>query len=249
MPPPKKTKYRADELIAKQQDIPVEEARKLILAGLVRINADHVIKNSAQMIEEGSTLILDESMQYVSRGAFKLKPSLEKHLPNLTGMIAADIGASTGGFTDLMLQSGVIKVYAVDVGYGQMHYKLRQDSRVINIERVNARSIDKKVVPEKVDVVTMDLSFISVLKVLSAVNTILKDGGWAFILVKPQFESKSSEVGKGGVVRDKEVIDRCVNTVKDFVTNELKWKVLDSMPSPILGPKGNQEFILSFRKN
>ncbi|MEI6056920.1 MAG: TlyA family RNA methyltransferase [Lentisphaerota bacterium] len=242
-------KLRADELLSRQQDIPVEESRKLILAGLVRVSQDRMVKNSSEMLEEqGTILILDESLKYVSRGAFKLKPSLDKYLPCLDGLVAADIGASTGGFTDLMLQYGAKKVYAIDVGYGQLHYKLRQDPRVINIERANARNISTNLIAEKIDIITMDLSFISVKKVLPNVNLLLKDKGWAFILVKPQFEARSSEVEKGGVVRDREVMQRCVSSISDFVVTELKWQVLESMPSALLGPKGNQEFILVCRK-
>ncbi|OGV19634.1 MAG: hypothetical protein A2X47_00720 [Lentisphaerae bacterium GWF2_38_69] len=245
----KKTKkIRADELLAYQQDIPIEEARKFILAGLVRINSNQMVKNSSEIIEQGINLTLDESLKYVSRGALKIKPSIMKYLPDMAGLIAADIGASTGGFTDLMLQSGASKVYAVDVGYGQLHYKLRQDERVINIERVNARAIDNKMVPEMVDVITMDLSFISVLKVLPSVNNILKENGWAFILIKPQFEARSFEVGKGGVVRDREVIERCLSSISSYIQKNLTWNVLDTIPSPILGPKGNQEYILTCRK-
>lgn len=243
------SKTRADELLSRQQDIPLEEARKFILAGLVRVTSDRLVKNSSEMLGEGIILILDESLKYVSRGAFKLKPSLEKYLPDMTGLIAVDIGASTGGFTDLMLQSSASKVYAVDVGYGQLHYKLRQNSRVINIERVNARSINHEVIPEKVDVITMDLSFISVLKVLPSANDLLKEGGWAFILVKPQFEAKRSEVEQGGVVRDPLIREKCVKKIKDFTEHKLSWTAIDTIPSPILGPKGNQEFILVCKKN
>ena len=142
-------KLRADEILSRQQDITVEEARKLVLAGQVRVSQDRMVKNSSELLDASIVLLLDESLKYVSRGAFKLKPSLDKYLPSLNGLIAADIGASTGGFTDLMLQSGASKVYAIDVGYGQLHYKLRQESRVINIERVNARNISTNLIPEK----------------------------------------------------------------------------------------------------
>lgn len=245
----KTKKIRADELLANQQSIPVEDARKLILAGLVRVSQDRMIKNSSEMIEEGANLLLDDSLKYVSRGAFKLKPSLDKYLPDLDGLIAADIGASTGGFTDLMLQYGAKKVYAIDVGYGQLHYKLRQDSRVVNIERVNARNIPSDLIPEKVDILTMDLSFISVIKVLPNVNLLLKDSGWAFILVKPQFEAERSEIEQGGVVRDPQIREKYVFKVKDFVKQELCWTAIDTIPSPILGPKGNQEFIIVCKKS
>ncbi len=241
-------KIRADELLANQQDISIEEARKFILAGLVRIKSDQLIKNSSEMLGEGTALLLDESLKYVSRGAFKLKPALDKYLPDLTNLAAADIGASTGGFTDLMLQYGARKVYAIDVGYGQLHYKLRQDKRVINIERVNARNINHDVISEKVDIITMDLSFISVLKVLSNANLLLKNGGWAFILIKPQFEAERNEIEQGGVVRDPQIRKKYVLKVNNFIELKLSWTAIDTIPSPILGPKGNQEFILVCRK-
>ena len=244
----KSHKIRVDELLSIQQDIPVEESRKFILAGLVRVTSDRLVKNSSEMIEENIVLILDESLKYVSRGAYKLKPSLDKYLPDLDGLIAADIGASTGGFTDLMLQYGAKKVYAIDVGYGQLHYKLRQDKRVINIERVNARNIPSDLIPEKVDILTMDLSFISVKKVLQNVNLLLKNEGWAFILVKPQFEAERDEIEQGGVVRDPQIREKYVLKINNFIKEILSWTIIDTIPSPILGPKGNQEFILVCRK-
>lgn len=242
-------KIRVDLLLLKQfPEKTLAEARKLILAGLVRATEDYVIKNPSELIAFDINLTIDVIHQYVSRGALKLKGALDKYLHDLTGKIAADIGASTGGFTDLMLQHGASKVYAIDVGYGQLHYKLRKDKRVVSIERFNARKIKETSLPEKVDVVTMDLSFISALKVLKGVNTILKKNGWAFILVKPQFEAERHEVGQGGVVRNLQIREKCVQKVRNFVEHELSWTSLDVIPSPILGPKGNQEFVLVCRK-
>lgn len=244
-----KKKIRADLLLIKQfPEKTLDEAKKLILAGLVRSGEDYVIKNSSEMVSVDTNLRIDESHQYVSRGALKLKGALDKYLPDLTNKIGADIGASTGGFTDLMLQYGASRVYAIDVGYGQLHYKLRQDKRVILMERFNAREMTESSLPERVDVLTMDLSFISVLKVLKGVNTLLKKNGWVFILVKPQFEAERSEVEQGGVVRDPKTREKYVQKVKDFVEHELSWTSLDVIPSPILGPKGNQEFILVCKK-
>ena len=242
-------KTRADLLLLEQfPEKTLDEAKKLILAGLVRFSEDNVIKNSSEVVSSDINLIIDESHQFVSRGALKLEGALDKYLPDLTGKIATDIGASTGGFTDLMLQYGASRVYAIDVGYGQLHYKLRQDKRVISMERFNAREITKSSLPEEVDVVTMDLSFISVLKVLKGVNNILKKNGLAFILVKPQFEAERNEVEQGGVVRDPQIREKYVLKVKNFVERDLYWFFLDTIPSPILGPKGNQEFILVCKK-
>ncbi len=246
----KTKKIRADLLLIKQfPEKTLDEAKKNILAGLVRSSEDNVIKNSSELVSSDTSLTIDENHQYVSRGALKLNGALDKYLPDLTGKIAADIGSSTGGFTDLMLQYGASKVYAIDVGYGQLHYKLRQDKRVISMERFNAREMTETSLPEKVDVVTMDLSFISVLKVLKGVNTVLKENGWAFILVKPQFEAERHEVERGGVVRDPQIREKYIMKVKDFAEHELFWTELDTIPSPILGPKGNQEFILVCKKN
>jgi len=242
-------KIRADLLLLRQfPEKTLTEARKLILAGLVRAGENYLIKKSSELISSDTILMIDESNQYVSRGALKLKVALDKYLPDLTGKTAADIGASTGGFTNLMLQYGASKVHAIDVGYGQLHYKLRQDKRVVLMERFNAREIKETSLPEKVDLVTMDISFISVLKVLKGVNTILKKNGWVFILVKPQFEAERHEVEQGGVVRDIQIREKCVNRVKDFVEKELSWTIIDTIPSPILGPKGNQEFVLVCKK-
>lgn len=225
------------------------QARTLILAGQVRVGADHVISKAAEVIDENADLSVFEVCPYVSRGAYKLLPALEKYLTAIPPeWIALDLGASTGGFTDLLLQRGVSKVYAVDVGYGQLHLKLRSDPRVICREKVNARYLTAAEIPEPVDIITADLSFISVCKVLPAVNPFLKSGGWAFILIKPQFEATRAEVGKGGVVRDESVRQRCVRDVTGFAEAELGWTSVDVIPSPVKGPAGNQEYIGVFRK-
>lgn len=224
-----------------------EEAKKLILAGLVRTTPDHVVRKASEAYPEDTEFIIEKPLEYVSRGAFKLKDALEKHLPGLNGLEALDIGASTGGFTDLMLQKGVEKVYAVDSGYGQLHEKLRKDPRVVCLEKVNARYLDKDFLPEKVDLLTMDVSFISVTKILPAADLLLKEDGMAFILVKPQFESERHEVGKGGVVKEVRIIEKCIEKVSAFAEG-LQWRRLGVYASPIKGPKGNQEYMLVFQK-
>ena len=240
-------KTRADILLAEQGLCESrEQAKRLILAGKVRVGTDRVIQKASEMLDDGTVLNIEETCPYVSRGAYKLLPALEKHLPDLTGLVCLDVGASTGGFTDLMLQRGASKVYAVDVGTAQLHSKLRDDPRVISRENVNARYLDESFLPEKADVMTMDISFISVMKVLPAANRLLKPGGRAFILVKPQFEAGRKDVEKGGVVRDEGVRMRCVNEVVNFVETELSYSLVEVIPSPILGPKGNQEFMVIF---
>ena len=241
----KQKKNRVDILLLKSGLCDtIEEARKKVMAGLVRIGNDFVIMNSSEMFYENTVFVVDKPCQYVSRGAFKLLPALDKYLPDLTEKKAVDIGASTGGFTDLMLQRGAVKVYAVDVGHGHLHLRLRQDPRVVSMEKVNARFFRVDSLPEKVDVLTMDVSFISVTKILSAVSEVLLPLSWAFILIKPQFEAERCNIESGGVVRDINVINECISKVKSFVEIELGWSKLDVVKSPILGPKGNQEHIL-----
>lgn len=224
-----------------------EDAKKLILAGSVRIGSDRLVKKASETFPDDTVFNVETPIPYVSRGAYKLIPALDKFLPELYGMMALDVGASTGGFTDLMLQRGAEKVYAVDSGRGQLHAKLRNDKRVVCHEKVNARYLEKDFLPEKIDVLTMDVSFISVTKILPAVAPFLKNGSWAFILVKPQFEAERQDVGKGGVVRDEATRMKCVQKVVEFATGNLKWEHMDTLPSPVKGPKGNQEYIAAFK--
>lgn len=224
-----------------------EEAAKLILSGKVRIGRDHLVRKTSELYPADTEFIVAEDSQYVSRGAYKLLPAIDKYLPDMSGLVALDVGASTGGFTDLMLQRNARKVYTVDSGRGQLHLKLRNDERVVVYEQTNARLLKENFLPEKVDALTMDLSFISVTAVLPAVNTFLKKSSWTFILVKPQFEAPKNKVEKGGVVREQNVIDECIGKVCVFCENELSWIKKDIIPSPIKGPKGNQEYIAVFR--
>lgn len=223
-------------------------AQRLIMAGQVRIGDDHVIKNASQTFADDADIRVIEPCPYVSRGAYKLIPALDKTFPEFpTGCTALDLGASTGGFTDLLLQRDASKVFAADVGYGQLHYKLRQDERVVNLERTNARYLSREQIPTPVDILVADLSFIAVQKVLDACGAFLKSGGHAFILVKPQFQAKREEVGKGGVIRDPDVRQRCIREVTEHCTEQLQWTFIESIASPVKGPKGNQEYIAVFR--
>lgn len=225
-----------------------EQARRLILAGKVRVGSDSVVQKASELLEPEAELFLDKPEPFVSRGAYKLMPALDKFMPVFTGLTALDVGASTGGFTDLMLQRGAKRVYTVDVGKNQLHAKLRNDPRVICFEKMNARCLEESFLPEKVDILTMDVSFISVTKILSAVSVFLKPSGLAFILIKPQFEAEKNEVGKGGVVRDEKTRQKCVDKVVKFATEKLDWNLLEIIPSLILGPKGNQEYIAVFKR-
>lgn len=221
-----------------------EEAKKLIMAGLVRVGNDHLVKKSSELYPVNTEFKIDSTKKYVSRAALKLQPALDKYLHSVKGKSALDIGASTGGFTDLLLQRGIDKVYAVDAGYGHLHYKLRTNPKVICLEKVNARYLSSTLVPEQIDVLTMDVSFISVTKLLPVVNVFLKNQSWAFILIKPQFEAPKSKVQSGGIVSSEETREQSVNKICDFVNKYLSWNIKDVIPAPILGNKGNKEYIL-----
>jgi len=242
-------KKRVDQLLLDLGTVEsLEQARQLLLAGKVRIGTDHVVRNGAEMVKENADLQVIDDSPYVSRGAYKLLPALRTFLPDLTGMTGIDVGASTGGFTDLMLQSGAVKVYAIDSGRGQLHAKLRNDPRVECHEQTNARTLPDDFIGTPADLVTMDVSFISVLALLPSINRFLRSGGHAFILVKPQFEARREEVETGGVVRNPAIRQRCVDAVTTFCRDELTWQLLDASPCAIKGPKGNQEYMCVFLK-
>ena len=243
-------KIRADEyLCAHGICADKEEAARLIMAGKVRRNPDSVIRKPSEEVPFESALLVDNAESFASRGAGKLAPSLERHLPDLHGLKAVDIGSSTGGFTDLMLHKGVEKVYAVDCGRGLLHAKLRNDPRVVCMEGVNARTLDRSMIPEMLDLMSMDVSFISATKILPAADLVLKPGAMAFVLIKPQFEARREDVPPGGVVTDEAVRSACIEKVTRFASERLGWELLEVSPSPIKGPKGNQEYIAVFRKS
>jgi 23S rRNA (cytidine1920-2'-O)/16S rRNA (cytidine1409-2'-O)-methyltransferase len=241
-------KVRADQLAVEQGLCESRAlAQRLIMAGQIRTGPDAVVRKPGQLLSLETILLLDQGRQYVSRGAFKLLAALEHFQPDLKDAVALDLGASTGGFTEVLLERGAQKVYAVDVGYGQLHSRLRNDSRVMSLERTNARDLTPAIIPEPLDVLTGDVSFISLTKVLPPCAPLLKAGAWVFVLVKPQFEAERHEIGSGGVVRDEAVRRRCVEQVQRFATDELGWTVCGDVPSPIKGPKGNQEYVAVFR--
>ncbi len=242
-------KRRADQLLVDQGLCQSRSAaQRLIMAGQVRDADEHVIQKPSTTLSSDTPLYVVERSPYVSRGAYKLKPALDIFLPSLPpDTVALDIGASTGGFTDLLLQRGAKRVYAVDSGYGQLDFKLRRDSRVVCLEKVNARYLNAEQIPEVVSIITVDVSFISVRKVLPAAAQFLAAGGWCFVLVKPQFEAARPEVESGGVVRDEHVHERCVREVREFGETELHWTAQGVESSPLTGPKGNKEFVVVFR--
>jgi len=223
-------------------------AQRLIGAGQVRIGADQVVAKPGELFPVTTEFQVAAPCPYVSRGAFKLLAGLEAFPLDVTGRVVLDVGASTGGFTDLLLQRGARRVYAIDVGTGQLHWKLRQDPRVVSLERLNSRFLDETHVPELVDLLVADVSFISLRLALPAPARRLRPGGRAYVLVKPQFEAGRAEVGKGGVVRDPAVRERCVGEIVAFAESALHWHHLGTVPSPITGPAGNQEFVAAFEK-
>lgn len=222
-------------------------AQALILAGQVVVGDRRVDKPGALVPRDAAIRIKGEVLPYVSRGGLKLKHALDHFQLEVRGRVFADIGASTGGFTDCLLQEGAAQVFAIDVGYGQLHEKLRRDERVRVFERVNARYLADELPQGGVDGVAIDVSFISLLQVLPAVLPKLRQGGVLVALVKPQFEVGREAVGKGGVVRDEEARTGAVKKIADFVKGE-GLTVLGTVDSPIRGPAGNLEALLVARR-
>ena len=223
------------------------EAQRLIMAGKVRRGADHVITKPSVKVPVDAELSVENDFPYVSRGALKLLPAIETLHPQIENSVCLDVGASTGGFTDVLLQHGARRVYAVDSGYGQLHYRLRRNPRVISLERTNARYLHAHSIPEPIAILTIDVSFISVTKILPACTAVMDGNAWAFVLVKPQFEAQRDDVGRGGVVRDPDVRQRAVEKVRKYAVTTLNWSFVDTLPSPIQGPAGNQEFMTVYR--
>ena len=220
-----------------------ERARALIMAGKVMVKGKKVEKAGEMVLADADIVLIGEDIPYVSRGGLKLEKALDEFNIDVSGKVAIDVGASTGGFTDCLLQRGAKKVYAIDVGYGQLDLKLRNDPRVINIERQNIRYIEKKVVPEDVDLVTIDSSFISLVKIIPKILEFIGEYGALIALIKPQFEVGKGEVGKGGVVRDEAKQRAVVEKIREFRTDS-GLSVIGVVESPILGPKGNREFLI-----
>ena len=217
-------------------------AHSLIISGFVRCDGRIVMRPSFEVSGSEKIEISGDVCPYVSRGGLKLEKAMTTFGLRLNGCICADIGASTGGFTDCMLQNGATKVYAVDVGYGQLDWKLRSDERVVCMERTNARYLDRDQIPDELDFASIDVSFISLKLILPAVHRVLKEGGHVACLIKPQFEAGREKVGKKGVVRDPDVH---LEVLENFLTHakDSGFTVLDITFSPIRGPEGNIEYL------
>ena len=222
-------------------------AGALIMAGQVYVNGQKATKAGYALKEDDILEVRGDKLKYVSRGGLKLEKAMSEFPIKLEGCVCMDIGASTGGFTDCMLQNGAKKVYAVDVGYGQLAWKLRSDERVVNMERTNFRYLTVDDIAEKLDFASVDVSFISLKIILPVLYELLDDGATAVCLIKPQFEAGKEKVGKKGVVRDIEVHREVVETVIDFAF-ETGYSVLALSFSPIKGPEGNIEYLMYIRK-
>ncbi|HWE25364.1 MAG TPA: TlyA family RNA methyltransferase [Myxococcales bacterium] len=223
------------------------KAQALILAGEV-VAGDHRVEKPGQLLDESVELRLKsgEALRYVSRGGLKLEHALDHFQLDPGGLVCCDLGASTGGFTDVLLQRGAKRVHAVDVGYGQLHPRLRAEPRVVVHERVNARGLRREMLGEACQAAVADLSFISIKLVLPALRSLLDPPAFCVLLVKPQFEAGRGEVGKGGVVRDPAVHERVVGDVSEAL-QRAGFLLLGATPSPLLGPAGNREFLLAGR--
>ena len=219
-------------------------AQALILAGAVNV-AGQVVNRAGAQVDDGAELALREPLPYVSRGGYKLAGALDAFAVAPVGFVCADIGASTGGFTDVLLQRGAARVYAIDVGYGQIAWKLRQDSRVIMMDRVNARYLES--LPEPIDLVVIDVSFISLEHILRVAQRVLKpENGQVIALIKPQFEAGRGQVGKGGIVRDPKVHQQVQEKIAGFA-EAIGLRVAGLIQSPITGTEGNVEFLIHLR--
>ena len=219
------------------------KAQALIMAGAVVVEGKAAIKPGTLVAEE-ATITMLKPPPFVSRGGIKLDYAIDHFQLDISNRVAADIGASTGGFTDCLLKRGAGRVYAIDVGYGQLDYRLRQDTRVVVMERVNARYPIS--LPEKVDLATIDLSFISVEKVIPSVSSLLKDNGYLLVLIKPQCEARREEVGKGGVIKQPVVHARVLGRFITWLTGH-GFRLGGLVASPILGDAGNREFFVLLR--
>ena len=219
-----------------------ERAKTTIMSGLVFVNGQRADKPGMSVDPEAEIEVRGNALPFVSRGGFKLDKALKVFPIDPAGKHCIDCGASTGGFTDVLLQHGAEKVYAVDVGYGQLAWKLRTDERVVNLERTNLRYVTEEQIPELLDLAVMDVSFISIKLVLPAVKALLKPGADYVCLIKPQFEAGREEVGKKGVVRDKAVHERVIKDIISFAP-EIGFSVMGLDFSPIKGPEGNIEYI------
>jgi len=245
----KPAKMRADQALV-ERGLAESRARAqaLIMAGKVFSGERRIEKPGQPVTEDTALEVRGQDHPWVSRGGLKLAKGLDVFAIDPTGRIALDVGSSTGGFTDVLLAGGAVKVYAVDVGRAQLHQRLRVDERVVVLEQTNARHLTSEIIPEAPDIVVCDASFIGLEKVLPAALDLAKPGALLVALIKPQFQVGKGEVGKGGVVRDPDLHARVCREVEDWLSGPMGWQVLGLTESPITGPEGNVEFLIGGRK-
>ena len=224
-----------------------EKAKAIIMSGIVYVDNNKEDKAGTTFDETAKIEVRGNTLKYVSRGGLKLEKAMDHFGVELAGKVCMDVGASTGGFTDCMLQNGAVKVYSVDVGHGQLAWKLRNDERVVCMEKTNIRYVTPEDIDDKIEFASIDVSFISLTKVLPAVKKLLTDSGEIVCLIKPQFEAGREKVGKKGVVRDKSVHEEVVNNIISFALSN-GFSVLDLEYSPIKGPEGNIEYLVHIKK-
>lgn len=225
-----------------------EKAKTLIMAGVVYVNNQKADKPGLQIKDDDSIEVRSNPLKYVSRGGLKLEKAMSSFDIKLDGLVCADIGASTGGFTDCMLQNGAKKVYSIDVGYGQLAWKLRTDPRVVNMERTNFRYVTKEQLPDELSFASVDVSFISLSLIVPVMRTLMRNDAYAVCLIKPQFEAGRDKIGKKGVVRDKSVhIEVVDNIIGMMLNNGFSVSGLDY--SPVKGPEGNIEYLILVQKS
>ena len=242
-------KTRLDVAVFEQGYAPSrEKAKAIIMAGIVYVNNQKVDKAGFELKEGDVLEVRGKTLQYVSRGGLRLEKAMQEFPITLESKVCMDVGASTGGFTDCMLQNGAVKVYSVDVGYGQLAWKLRTDERVVNLERTNFRYATREQIPDEVDFASVDVSFISLKHILPNLNTLLASDGQAVCLIKPQFEAGKEKVGKKGVVRDLNVHLEVVENVINLAL-ENGFSVMGLQFSPIKGPEGNIEYLIYLNKS
>ena len=238
------TKQRLDKLVLEHGlATSIDKARALIMAGQVVVG-DHTVDKAGQQVKKDAEIRLKgDTLPFVSRGGLKLRRALDEFGVDVTGLVAVDVGSSTGGFTDCLLQAGAVKVFAVDVGYGQLAWKLQQDPRVVSMEKTNIRYVTPDQLDEVPSLAVIDASFIPLAKVLPATVGLLKPGGRIIALIKPQFEVGKGEVGKGGIVRDPAAHEKVIEDVRQ-TASDLGLKVAGLCESPITGADGNREFLI-----
>lgn len=235
------------ELVSRNLVDSRELGKRLILAGKVTVNG-HVIDKASNKVKNDDVIKIKEAPKYVSRGGFKLEEALKAFKIDPSGLICLDIGASTGGFSHVLLNNGAKRIYSVDVGYGQLHEKLLSNKNVISLERTNARYLTPEDIPDNIDILVCDVSFISLKKVLPEPIKLLSRRADLICLIKPQFEVGKKNISKGGIVRDLQIREDCCKDLKAWFETILGFKVLNIIESPIKGPKGNTEYLIHVKK-